>query len=151
MRVSILIILLLFYPLASAEYVPDNFLEDVFIVYIKPELQTYNAVTRDRLLYSGSCIVAQPPKSLLADIRALIEEAPYGPFDNSMVRIQIHQIGAGDIFFDSRGGVFLEQEGVSKKLDERSFEKLKSLFDPIDGPDGCRSRHWPRQRGVEAQ
>ncbi len=118
-------------------------LGDVYIIYINPNVETYDAIPRNRLVYNNPCIVSLPPVTVIDRIVKLVNEAHYGPYKNSKTRIKIEWIHGGAMYFDSEGGVFIENDGISKKIGEPKFNEFKEFFEPINRKAGECSGRWP--------
>lgn len=141
-----LLCLILALPFASADERGER-LENVHVVYLNPELETYSAISRETLVYNGACIVSLPPVQVIQSLLTEVDNASYGPFDDSLVRIKVDGVSAGPVFLDARGGIFLQGKGVSKRLSEERFSKVKQLFLPLASAGDCRSLgRWPHPK-----
>lgn len=113
------------------------------IMYINPEVTTYEPVSRANLVYSGACVIALPPIAVIKRIDEIFMNSDYGPFDDARVRVRIEN-QSGSIFIDTEGGMFSESRGNSKKMSKHHFLEFKALFAPLNRKDGCRSLgRWP--------
>lgn len=117
--------------------------DDVAIVYINPEVETYEPITRRNVFLYSRCVVHQVPKEIYGEIERMISVAPYGPFDRLRVRVVVDGPDQKRVFIDANGGINIPHLGVSKRLRATQFNTFKKLLEPLrraEKADRCNGR-----------
>jgi hypothetical protein len=103
----------------------DDQLREGAMIYMNPDVETYEPVSRKTLPFSTQCIVRGVPASVTDYIELQAEQAPYGPFDDTRVRVAVLTSSGRLIFVDADGGISIPDKGTSKQLNPAEFDRFK--------------------------